>query len=398
MNELVYPREKSLGLITLVLGSLIWLFLIIAFKGAVLGFILIGFIAYLFAQSALIAHIKGNGVELSNTQFPDLYAQFEVCCNQLDLVKRPQIFLLYSNLGLNAFATKFLSTQYIILLSDVVNAMEEHEDGVRFYIGHELGHLKRNHLGILHLLRWPVLWLPLLGAAYSRAREYTCDRHGLACSSTSDNAARALAALAAGSERWKKVNFPEFLAQKQYSSGFWMSFHELCAGYPWLTQRTARVIDPNSKLPRRNFFAYILALFVPYLGRLGAGLSLLILIYIIGVLAAIAIPAYQSYTVQAQLTSVVAESVTARDALSQYYLQNQKIPESLEKIGIKSKLADGTVLKINPENMELTATRTSWQLIFVPTVNDEGKITWQCVNGEGLKADQLPSECAASVK
>ena len=60
MNELVYPRERTLGTITLVIGLLIWLFLIVGtFGGALIGLAL-GFVLYLFAQSALIAHIKGN--------------------------------------------------------------------------------------------------------------------------------------------------------------------------------------------------------------------------------------------------------------------------------------------------------------------------------------------------
>jgi hypothetical protein len=36
-----------------------------------------------------------------------------------------------------------------------------------------------------------VLWLPLIGAAYSRAKESTCDRHGPACCASPDVAARA---------------------------------------------------------------------------------------------------------------------------------------------------------------------------------------------------------------
>ena len=74
MNELVYPRERLLAKITLAIGLLIWLGLIVGtFGGALIG-LGIGFILYLFVQSALIAHIKGNGVELSEAQFPDLYA------------------------------------------------------------------------------------------------------------------------------------------------------------------------------------------------------------------------------------------------------------------------------------------------------------------------------------
>ena len=205
MNELVYPRDRTLGSITLVLGILVWLGLIIGTFGGALIALALGFVLYLFAQSTLIAHIKGNGVELSETQFPDLYAHFTACCDRLQIVKRPQAFILNGNGALNAFATRFLGAQYVVLMSNVVDAMDMHADGVRFYIGHELGHLRMKHLNG-HLLRWPVLWLPLLGAAYSRARESTCDRHGLACSSSPQSAAQALAALSAGAERWKQMD------------------------------------------------------------------------------------------------------------------------------------------------------------------------------------------------
>lgn len=43
MNELVYPRERTLGLITLVLGILTWLVLIVGSAGIALAFLLVGF-------------------------------------------------------------------------------------------------------------------------------------------------------------------------------------------------------------------------------------------------------------------------------------------------------------------------------------------------------------------
>jgi Zn-dependent protease with chaperone function len=304
-DELVHPRERLLGRITLVLGVLVWLLsigLVLIggiFGGALIGLVF-GFLLYLFAQSALIAHLKGNGVELTATQFPDLHAQFVACCERLEITPRPQAYILNGNGGLNAFATRFLGTQYVVLMSDVVDAMAAHPDGVRFYIGHELGHLRMKHLNG-HLLRWPVLWLPLLGAAYARSRESTCDRHGLACSDTPDSAVRALAALSAGSERWKHLDVPAYVAQAGQAGGFWMSFHELTAGYPWLTKRAARVMDPKAPEPSRHGLAYVLAAFVPYGGRFGAGFGTLILVYIFFIAVAVAMPAYESYTGRAQL-------------------------------------------------------------------------------------------------
>ena len=397
MNELVYPRERTLGTITLVLGLLVWLGLIVGtFGGALIGLAL-GFVLYLFVQSTLIAHIKGNGVELSEAQFPDLHKQFTACCDRLQMKTHPQAYILNGNGGLNAFATKFLGTQFVVLMSNVVDAMDKHADGMRFYIGHELGHLRMKHLSG-HLLRWPVLWLPLLGAAYSRARESTCDRHGLACSGSPEDAARALAALSAGAERWEHLDITAYLRQANHSSGFWMSFHELTAGYPWLTKRAARVMDTSAPMPPRNGLAYLLAVFIPYAGRLGAGFGLLILVYIVGILAAVAIPAYQDYTVKAKVSAAIIGSQSARDALGNYYQSNQRIPESLDMLGLRSQLTDGSQLSLDPNKMVLTVSTKQGELIFTPTADAEGRIVWGCTNGEGLKATQLPPSCRSTGK
>ena len=392
MKELVYPRERMLGTITLILGLLVWLGLIVGTFGVALIVLALGFVLYLFAQSALIAHIKGNGVELSEAQFPDLHSQYTACCDRLQMKARPQAYILNGNGGLNAFATKFLGTQYVVLMSDVVDAMKKHADGVRFYIGHELGHLRMKHLS-KHLLRWPVLWLPLLGAAYSRAKESTCDRHGLACSSSPEGAARALAALSAGAERWQHLDVAAYLRQTIHASGFWMSFHELTAGYPWLTKRAARVMNTGAPMPSRNGLSYLLAAFIPYAGRLGAGFGFLMLVYIVGVMAAVAVPAYHDYTVKAKVSAAVISSQPMREALGNYYQSNQKIPESLDVAGIPSQLNDGTGLSLDSKHMVLTVSTKEGEIIFTPKVDDQGLITWSCTNGEGLKPTQLPKSC-----
>lgn len=392
MNELVYPRERTLGAITLALGVLVWLGLIAGTFGAALAVLAVGFVMYLFAQSMLIAYIRGNGVELSEAQFPDLYAQFTTCCDRLQIRNRPQAYVLHGGGGLNAFATKFLGMQYVVLMSDVVDAMDKHVDGVRFYIGHELGHLRMKHLNG-HFLRWPVLWLPLLGAAYSRARETTCDRHGLACCASPEGAVRALAALSAGAERWKQLDVKAYLSQTRFSSGFWMSFHELTAGYPWLTKRAARVMDTGAVMPRRNGFAYLLAFFVPYAGRMGGLFGMLMLVYVVGIMAAVALPAYQDYTIRAMLTAAVIETQGARDAIGSHYETKEEIPASLQALGLSPELPDGTQLALDPDDMVLSVTTKRGELVFTPTIDAAGHVVWSCTNGEGVKRKQLPGNC-----
>jgi len=222
-DPLVHPRERTLGTITLVLGLIGWLVVVVGTVGIALVYLLLGFLFYLFAHSALISWLRGNGVLLSAQQLPDLRDRFDACCATLGLDRdKPEAYLLQGGGVLNAFATRFLGRNYVVLLSDIVDAMKAHPDGINFYIGHELGHVRMNHL-TGKLWRAPVLWLPLLGAAYSRAKESTCDRHGRACCESPESAARAMLALAAGADRWRQVDLPAFEAQASLTRGFWMS-------------------------------------------------------------------------------------------------------------------------------------------------------------------------------
>jgi Tfp pilus assembly major pilin PilA len=176
-----------------------------------------------------------------------------------------------------------------------------------------------------------------------------------------------------------------------------MSFHELISGYPWLTKRAAHVAGDDEPVAR-NRFAYVLAIFVPYGGRLGGGLAFLIMVYIVGVTAAIAIPAYQDYTVRAKLSTVALESQPALDKLAEYYASHQQIPDSLETAGVPAQLADGSPLALDPARMLLTVTTQRGELVFVPSTDAQGRIVWACANGEGIKASQVPASCRPGVR
>ena len=391
-DELVYPRERTLGAITLVLGLIVWVLIVVGTVGIALIYLLFGFLFYLFAQSALIAWLRGNGVLLSAQQLPDLRDRFDACCAKLGIDDKPEAYLLQGGGVLNAFATRFIGRNYIVVLSDIVDAMQAHPDGVNFYFGHELGHVRMKHL-TGKLLRAPVLWLPLLGAAYSRAKELTCDRHGRACCESTETAARALVALAAGAQRWRMVDLPAFEAQAALSRGFWMSFHELTGGYPWLTKRVARVLHPDAAMPARNGFAYFFALFAPYAGRGGGAAGLIVVAAVIGVLIAVALPAYKDYEARSQLSLGYVASEPARRAIAAWYAEKKTVPHSLDEVGVPSTLGDGTQLSVDEDSMALTVDTPAGQLVFVPQEGGGDAITWQCTGGEGVKPSQLPALC-----
>jgi len=405
LNQYVYSRDRLLTAVSMALGVLFWAAAIAILVKAggtrsiavaavvVVVCVVLAFLAYLFARSAFIAHLQGNGVELSEAQLPELFQQFLHCCERLAVGRRPQAYVLNGNGVLNAFATWFLGHRYVVLLSSVVDAMEGNPNGVRFYMGHELAHIIRHDNAILWALRWPALRLPLLGAGFSRARETTCDLHGLACSESREGAARSLLALAAGARRWRDGSLEALGDQLQAASGFWMSFHELNASYPWNAKRVLRVLHEQPDIPSRHPLAYVLALFVPYAGKLGSGLGVLIYVYVIGVVAAIAIPAYQDYTVRAVLAQSMSASQHARDTLASAYETTGHVPADLAAAGLPDSGPNGMSMRLDPKNMALSVATPRGTLLFTPRQNAQGRIFWTCGPGSQMRPSQLPPGC-----
>ncbi|MES1263657.1 MAG: M48 family metallopeptidase, partial [Peristeroidobacter soli] len=166
----IYKNEKTLYGIALVFSLLVWTAALWFTKALILVYVPFILLGYLFAQSAFISHLRGNAVLLSETQFPELNAQFLECCRKLEM-EPPQAYVMMSDGVLNALATKFLRRKYVVLFSSVLDALKSRPESIRFYFGHELAHIKRGHLDF-HWVILPALVLPLLGAGYRRAQEY----------------------------------------------------------------------------------------------------------------------------------------------------------------------------------------------------------------------------------
>jgi Zn-dependent protease with chaperone function len=294
--ELVYKNEKTLFVIALVISSLVWAGFIAVTLGLILLWLPIGFLFYVFAHSAFISYLKGTAIKVSETQYPDIYQRLVECCRTVGVETVPECYVLRTD-TFNALATKFLGRNYVVLFSDAIDALASKPDALNFYIGHELGHIHRKHLNWSFVLA-PAKLLPLLGAAYSRACESTCDRYGFACCQQAPDAAVAgLVAIGSSDTRYLSTDTRAYIAQAQETRGFWMSFHELTGGYPWLVKRVAAVQalaeGQEVKHPRRNVFAWIVACFIPNIGIGGAGV--IVFVAIIGIVAAVAIPAYRSF-------------------------------------------------------------------------------------------------------
>jgi Zn-dependent protease with chaperone function/Tfp pilus assembly major pilin PilA len=399
--ELVYKNEKTLFAIMLGVSLLIWAGLLLGTMGMALVWLLLFFICWCFAQSALVSYLRGTAVRITPQQFPDLQQRIVTCCQRLGLEQAPEAYLLQMGGLFNAFATRFLGNHYLVLYSDVVDALEDKPDAINFYIGHEIGHIKRHHLRWSALLA-PASLVPLLGAAYARAREYTCDRHGFHACDDLKSAQVGLAALAAGGKRWRQLSTAGYAAQARESSGFWMSFHELVGDYPWLVKRMAVVkglaAGTEIEQPGRHGLAYVLALFVPRLGVGGLG-SLIGVVALAGVLAAVAMPAYSDYTARTRMAQVVAVGRGATAAVERYFYANGRGPATLAQAGYAmddpSHVVQEATVDAGNGMVRVFPADPGYRgkaIAFTPRVDENKRVVWQC-GSEEIPARVLPPDC-----
>ncbi len=131
-------------------------------------------------------------------------------------------------------------------------------------------------------------------------------------------------------------------------------------------------------------------------------IELMIVVAIIGILAAIAIPAYQDYTIRAKVTEGIGFASSAKTAVSEYYLSNNDFPDQTESgvADITTDIVQGvTVTRTDSNNGTITVqfedlggdTTAGDDIIFSGTGSTKG-VEWTCTSG-GLDAKYRPSNC-----
>jgi type IV pilus assembly protein PilA len=122
-------------------------------------------------------------------------------------------------------------------------------------------------------------------------------------------------------------------------------------------------------------------------------IELMIVVAIIGILAAIAIPAYQDYTIRAQVTEGLSLASGVKTGIAEYFAQNGKWPTTFSEIGgVNTKLPNGkyvSKIEIAGGSIDITygnsanASVTNKLLELRPRLSANKDVVWLCGNFTG---------------
>jgi len=133
-------------------------------------------------------------------------------------------------------------------------------------------------------------------------------------------------------------------------------------------------------------------------------IELMIVVAIIGILAAIAIPAYQDYTIRAQVSEGLNLSGGAKAAVTEYFQDRGSMPADNTEAGLAAEdeiqgkyvdevLVTAGVIAVQYGN-EAHQVISGQHLELTPDTTNPGSVAWDCATaGAEIENKHLPAAC-----
>ena len=150
-------------------------------------------------------------------------------------------------------------------------------------------------------------------------------------------------------------------------------------------------------------------------------IELMIVIAIVGILAAIALPAYQDYIVRSKMSEPLAALAEGKTTVAEYIAANGKAPSAATKFGLNLGSRNGDILGnlvVYPATFTDGTKETIYLVARVKaatwggaatdfgafalsgSTNSDGTMTWECIPGAGgngsddvIETKYLPANC-----
>jgi len=130
-------------------------------------------------------------------------------------------------------------------------------------------------------------------------------------------------------------------------------------------------------------------------------IELMIVVAIIGILAAIAIPQYQDYTIRSKLTEALNLAAPAKLGVAESYASNGSLPPDNATAGIAAAItskyvaslligANG-VITVTVQGINSTIPIDGGTITLTPDVTDTSRVDWTC--SSSLADKYLPANC-----
>ena len=133
---------------------------------------------------------------------------------------------------------------------------------------------------------------------------------------------------------------------------------------------------------------------------IAAVIAVIVGIAVIGILAAVSIPAYQDYVTRATAQAAHGQLLAAAPKVGDFVQAQQRIPATLAEAGYQEAVPKGlNPLAIDPNTAVLSVSlqkpvsgHDESGLRLIPSRNVNGSIEWQC-EAFGLREQQVPKAC-----